>query len=84
MIAHAPNRIRETLHVGRQPDWVIVVPPMPMADARRAFEKWKREHPGRAGPQDDDIRIDMYRTKPQDELRYLIRAEAFSRVVGER
>jgi hypothetical protein len=56
---------------------------MPMGDARRAFEEWKREHPGSAELHDDDIRIDMYRTKPHDELRYLIRAEVFSRLVEE-
>jgi hypothetical protein len=62
-------------------EWVVVVPFMPIAEARRAFEEWKREHPGSAGLADEDIRIHMGRAVPRDEQRYLVRAETLARLV---
>jgi len=58
------------------PGWVEIVPSMPSAEARDAYEQWKVNNLGTIEISDDDIRIDLIRTMSGDERRYRIREEA--------
>jgi hypothetical protein len=74
----APQRaMGDNVAVASQ-DWIEVVPPLPLADARRAFERWRSTHPEAAQLNDEDIRIDLMRTMDGDRVRYLIRQNANS------
>jgi hypothetical protein len=58
-------------------EWVEIVEPMSMADARHAFDEWKGRHPAVDLLNEDDIRIDLIRTTTGDQLRYLVRKGAW-------
>lgn len=47
-------------------NWVEIVQPTSMADARTAFDDWKSRHPAVHLLKDDDIRIDLIRTTTGD------------------
>lgn len=64
-------------------EWVEVVVAMPMAEARRAFEQWKQNHPELDPLKDDDVRVDLIRTTEGDRIRYQIRAETLQPPVGD-
>lgn len=58
--------------MGTAPEWVQVVPPMPAAQARRAYEQWKESVDPGCGPPDDDVRMDLVRTASGCLVRYLV------------
>jgi len=67
---HSCEDDRVTTESGASEDWMIVLPPGPLAEVKLRLHAWRVEHPEIA---DDDIRVDLIRTAGRDEMRVLVR-----------
>jgi hypothetical protein len=68
--------VREVVGGKVNSEWTEIVGSMPIADAQHAFDFGKNDTPS-VFSHDDDLRVDRIRTRPGDQLRYLVRRTAW-------
>ena len=62
-------------------DWVEIVPPVSLDQGREEYERWLHEN-GLDSSQieDDDIRVDVIRTRDGSRMRYVVRKAALAKL----